>query len=106
LLTGQVPKHLPVIGLATEPHSIATAVTILNHLCTHLNSQVKLEQLKVCLVRWTRRDKEGWDMVILFFMVFDWEATLSVKDEHQEIWDKLIIKKIMDELIPHHSYHS
>jgi hypothetical protein len=71
LLTEQVPKLRPVIGLATESHPIATAVVILNHLCTHLNSQVKLEQLKVCLVRWMRRDEEGWDMIILFFMVFD-----------------------------------
>jgi hypothetical protein len=48
-----------------------------------------------------RRNEEGWSAVIPFFVVFGWEATLSVRDEHQEIWDKLILKKIMDEHIPH-----
>jgi hypothetical protein len=51
-----------------------------------------MKLLRVCLVRWIRRDKEGWDGVILFFMVFYWEAILSIKDERQGIWDKLILK--------------
>jgi hypothetical protein len=45
-------------------------------------------------------DEMGWDGVILFFIVFDWESGLSVRDERQEKWDKFIPKKIMDELIP------
>jgi hypothetical protein len=53
-----------------------------------------------------RRDEEGWDGVIPFFVVFGWEATLSIRDERQGIWDKLILKKIMDELIPHGSHPS
>jgi hypothetical protein len=38
--------------------------------------------LWVCLVRWTRtrRDEEGWDGVIPFFVVSGWETTLSVKE--------------------------
>jgi hypothetical protein len=63
-------------------------------------------QVRVRLVQWIRKDKEGWDGVIPFFVVFDCEATLSVKDERHGIWDKLILKKIMDELIPHRSHHS
>jgi hypothetical protein len=39
-------------------------------------------------------------------MVFDWEATISVNDERQGIWDKLILKKIMDEFIPHRLHYS
>jgi hypothetical protein len=49
--------------------------------------------LRVRLVRWMRRDEEGWDGVIPFFVVFGWEATLSIRDERQGIWDKLILKK-------------
>jgi hypothetical protein len=44
-------------------------------------------------------DEVGWDGVILFFIVFDWESGLSVRDERQEKWDKFIPEKIMDELI-------
>jgi hypothetical protein len=51
-------------------------------------------------------DKEGWDRVILFFVVFIWEVIISIKNERQGIWDKLILKKIMDEFIPHRSHHS
>jgi hypothetical protein len=43
------------------------------------------------------------DGVIPFFVVFGWEATLSIRDERQENWDKLILEKIVDELVPHRS---
>jgi hypothetical protein len=36
----------------------------------------------VRLIRWIRRDKEGWDN-IPFFIVFDCEVILSVKDKCQ-----------------------
>jgi hypothetical protein len=39
---------------------------------------------------WIRRDEERWDRVILLFAAFDWESTISVKDEHHGIWNKLI----------------
>jgi hypothetical protein len=35
-------------------------------------------------------DEVRWDGVIPFFIVFDWESTLSVRDEHKEKWDKSI----------------
>jgi hypothetical protein len=49
------------------------------------------------MVRWMRRDEEGWDRIIPVFMVFDWESAL---DGCQEKWDKLIPKIIADELVP------
>jgi hypothetical protein len=45
-------------------------------------------------------DEVGWDEIILFFIVFDYESTLSVRDEHQEKWNKFIPEKITGELIP------
>jgi hypothetical protein len=47
----------------------------------------------VCLFRWIRRDKEKWDGVILFFIVFNWEVIINVKNERQAIWSKVILKK-------------
>jgi hypothetical protein len=44
--------------------------------------------------------EEGWDGVSPFFIVFGWESALSVRDEHQEKWDKSITEKITDDLIP------
>jgi hypothetical protein len=44
---GGLPSLLPILGLTTGPHPLATAVTILCHLCTQLKSPNKLEQLKL-----------------------------------------------------------
>jgi hypothetical protein len=33
-------------------------------------------------------DEEGWDRIVPFFIVFDWESALDVRDERQEKWDK------------------
>jgi hypothetical protein len=33
-------------------------------------------------------------VVIPFFIVFNWESALSVRDERQEKWDKSITEKI------------
>jgi hypothetical protein len=38
---------LPVLGLATGPHPLATVVTILGHLYTQFNPQAKPKQLKL-----------------------------------------------------------
>jgi hypothetical protein len=40
---------------------------------------------RVRLVQWTRRNKRGIRRGHSIFMVFDWEATPSVKDERQRI---------------------
>jgi hypothetical protein len=47
LLMGRAPKVLSALDLATGPHKFATTVTILRHLCTQLNPQVKFEQLNL-----------------------------------------------------------
>jgi hypothetical protein len=40
----------------------------------------------------------GWDRIIIFFIVFDWELALKVS--YQEKWDKFIPEKTTDEFIP------
>jgi hypothetical protein len=40
--------------------------------------------IRVCLVEWMKRNEEGWDEVILFFIVFGWESAVSVRDERQK----------------------
>jgi hypothetical protein len=44
---GGLPSLLPILGLTTGPHPLATAVAILWHLCTQLKSISKPEQLKL-----------------------------------------------------------
>jgi hypothetical protein len=48
-----------------------------------------------------RRDEEGWDGIIPFFVVFGWESSVSNREYSQQIWDEVILQKIVDELIPH-----
>jgi hypothetical protein len=55
---------------------------------------------RACLVGWMKRDKEGWNGVILVFMVFGWKASFDVSGEGQQMWDEPILEKIEDELIP------
>jgi hypothetical protein len=46
--TTLVPVGLPVFRQSIGPHELATAPTKFRHLlCTHLNLQTKLEQLKL-----------------------------------------------------------
>jgi hypothetical protein len=44
---GRLPSLFPVLGLTTGPHPLVVAVTVLRYLCTHLNLQARLEQLKL-----------------------------------------------------------
>jgi hypothetical protein len=44
---GKLPSLFPVLGLATGLDPLATTVKILRHVCTYLNSQAKVEQLKL-----------------------------------------------------------
>jgi hypothetical protein len=46
-----------------------------------------------------RRDKEGWDGIILFCVVFGWVSIFDVIDEHRQIRDETILEKITNELI-------
>jgi hypothetical protein len=55
---------------------------------------------RACLVGWMKRDKEGWNGVILVFMVFGWKASFNVSGEGQQMWDEPILEKIEDELVP------
>jgi hypothetical protein len=52
---GGLPSLLPNLWLTIGPHLIATAVTILWHLCNKLNSQAKPEQLKL-----SKTDPSTW----------------------------------------------
>jgi hypothetical protein len=47
LLMGRAPKSLPNPRAHHWVTPFATAVTILRHLCTHLNPQANLEHLKL-----------------------------------------------------------
>jgi hypothetical protein len=44
---GGLPSLFTVLRLATGLHPLATTVSILSHVCTHLNPQAKPEQLKL-----------------------------------------------------------
>jgi hypothetical protein len=52
---GGLPSLLPNLGLTIGSHPIATAVTILWHLCNKLNSQAKPKQLKL-----SKTDPSTW----------------------------------------------
>jgi hypothetical protein len=47
LLMGWLSSVFPLLGLATGPHPLATAVTKPCQLCTHTTTQAKPEQLKL-----------------------------------------------------------
>jgi hypothetical protein len=44
---GWLSSVFPLLGLATGPHPLATAVTKPCQLCTHTTTQAKPEQLKL-----------------------------------------------------------
>jgi hypothetical protein len=79
--------------LTSIPHCVAA-------LCLILSSQkLSSPPTTMHLIRCMRRDKEGWDGIILFCVVFGWVLIFDVIDEHRQIRDETILEKITNELI-------
>jgi hypothetical protein len=49
-----------------------------------------------------RRDREGWNGVISFFVVFGWKTSFDIRGgKRQQMWDEAILEKNTDTMENH-----